>query len=270
MYIAMLPDADRGMPNRGVTPSHGRGARIGIGAPPAVAQLPALQRHAETGACTRKRVSPARATRCGMYTRGSAPGTSKAASESWPAAPASADTGTAPGPHRFSAGPHRSEPHSRSLTSGVEAHSLRPFVRADRAVHRERNRTMARTKRSRRSYGAGEWGRNGVRIFPDPKTGLFQIEWRENGRRLDRAAKAGKTGEWRESRARPPRQGLPSRSGHGCGRRGPARRDETRSPLDKTPRRGFGCSADMLSSREAGSRGLVANCGRAELGLESR
>ena len=48
---------------------------------------------------------------------------------------------------------------------------------------------MARTKRSRRSYGAGEWGRNRVRVFPDPKTGLFQIEWRENGRRLARSLK---------------------------------------------------------------------------------
>ena len=46
---------------------------------------------------------------------------------------------------------------------------------------------MARTKRSRRSYGAGEWGRNRVRIFPDTKTGNFQIEWRENGRRLTRS-----------------------------------------------------------------------------------
>ncbi len=46
---------------------------------------------------------------------------------------------------------------------------------------------MARTKRSRRSYGAGEWGRNRVRVFPDPKTGMFQIEWRENGRRLTRS-----------------------------------------------------------------------------------
>ena len=46
---------------------------------------------------------------------------------------------------------------------------------------------MARTKRSRRSYGAGEWGRNRVRVFPDPKTGNFQIEWRENGRRLTRS-----------------------------------------------------------------------------------
>ncbi len=48
---------------------------------------------------------------------------------------------------------------------------------------------MARTKRSRRSYGAGEWGRNRVRVFPDPKTGLFQIEWRENSRRLTRSLK---------------------------------------------------------------------------------
>ena len=48
---------------------------------------------------------------------------------------------------------------------------------------------MARTKRSRRSYGAGEWGRNRVRIFPNPKTGIFQIEWRENGRRRTRSLK---------------------------------------------------------------------------------
>ena len=46
---------------------------------------------------------------------------------------------------------------------------------------------MARTRRSRRSYGAGEWGRNRVRVFPDPKTGRYQIEWRENGRRLTRS-----------------------------------------------------------------------------------
>ena len=46
---------------------------------------------------------------------------------------------------------------------------------------------MARTRKGRRSYGAGEWGRNRVRVFPDPKTGLFQVEWRENGRRLTRS-----------------------------------------------------------------------------------
>ena len=57
---------------------------------------------------------------------------------------------------------------------------------------------MARTKRSRHSYGAGEWGRNRVRVFPDPKTGLLQIEWRENGRRLRRAGDRGRSG----SRAR--------------------------------------------------------------------
>ena len=46
---------------------------------------------------------------------------------------------------------------------------------------------MARTKRFRRGYSAGERGRNRVRVFPDPKTGLFQVEWRENGRRLSRS-----------------------------------------------------------------------------------
>ena len=48
---------------------------------------------------------------------------------------------------------------------------------------------MARTRRKRRSYGAGEWGRNRVRVFPDTKTGMYQIEWRENGRRLTRSLK---------------------------------------------------------------------------------
>ena len=48
---------------------------------------------------------------------------------------------------------------------------------------------MARTRRGRRSYSAGEWGRNRVRVFPDPKTGLLQIEWRDNGRRLTRSLK---------------------------------------------------------------------------------
>ncbi len=56
---------------------------------------------------------------------------------------------------------------------------------------------MARTKRSRRSYGAGEWGRNRVTIFPDPKTGLFQIGWRENGRRLSRSLKHR---DWRRAK----------------------------------------------------------------------
>ncbi len=56
---------------------------------------------------------------------------------------------------------------------------------------------MARTKRKRRSYGAGEWGRNRVRVFPDPKTGMFQIEWRENGRRLSRSLQHR---EWRRAK----------------------------------------------------------------------
>jgi len=48
---------------------------------------------------------------------------------------------------------------------------------------------MARTKRSRRSYSAGEWGRNRVRVYPDPKTGMIQIEWRDNGLRRRRSLK---------------------------------------------------------------------------------
>ena len=46
---------------------------------------------------------------------------------------------------------------------------------------------MARTNRRRRSYSAGEWGRNRVRVFPDPRTGIMQVEWREDGRKLRRS-----------------------------------------------------------------------------------
>ena len=56
---------------------------------------------------------------------------------------------------------------------------------------------MARTKRGRRSYSAGEWGRNRVRVFPDRKTGNFQIEWRENGHRLTRSLKHR---DWRRAK----------------------------------------------------------------------
>ena len=35
---------------------------------------------------------------------------------------------------------------------------------------------MARAKRSQRSSSAGEWGRHRLRLFTDPKTGVFQIE----------------------------------------------------------------------------------------------
>jgi len=48
---------------------------------------------------------------------------------------------------------------------------------------------MARTKRDRRAYSAGEWGRNRVRVFPDPRTGIIQVQWREGGRRISRSLK---------------------------------------------------------------------------------
>ena len=46
---------------------------------------------------------------------------------------------------------------------------------------------MARTNRRRRSYSAGEWGRNRVRLFPNPKTGRIRVERREEGRRRSRS-----------------------------------------------------------------------------------
>ncbi len=46
---------------------------------------------------------------------------------------------------------------------------------------------VASTKRTRRSHSAGNWGRNRVRAFSDPRTGIIQIEWREEGRRRTRS-----------------------------------------------------------------------------------
>ncbi len=43
------------------------------------------------------------------------------------------------------------------------------------------------TERARRGYSTGERGRNRIRVFPGSKTGRFQVEWRENGRRLSRS-----------------------------------------------------------------------------------
>ena len=46
---------------------------------------------------------------------------------------------------------------------------------------------MAHAGGDRRSYSAGKWGRNRVRIFRDPRTGMIQIEWRVDGRRVSRS-----------------------------------------------------------------------------------
>ena len=48
---------------------------------------------------------------------------------------------------------------------------------------------MTSTRKGRQRYATGEKGRNRVCVFPDPKTGNYQIEWRENGRRLTRSLK---------------------------------------------------------------------------------
>ena len=48
---------------------------------------------------------------------------------------------------------------------------------------------MRRTKKDRLSYSAGEKGRNRVRVFEDPKTGMMQLEWRESGQRIQKTLK---------------------------------------------------------------------------------
>ena len=83
---------------------------------------------------------------------------------------------------------------------------------------------MARTKPIRRSYGAGEWGRNRVRVFPDPKTGLFQIgvarqraqahKVAEAPRLGSREAAGGRVRRWLPRAGAPPQGGRRARAAH--------------------------------------------------------
>ena len=71
---------------------------------------------------------------------------------------------------------------------------------------------------NRRSYSAGEWGQNQVRVFPDPMTGLIQIEWREDGRRHSRSLRHPRLGSGKEAggvSARNPQLGPKSRDEKG-------------------------------------------------------
>ena len=133
-YIAILPDADRGMPRWGVAPSHGQGARIGSGAPLAVAQPQARQRHMESEACpsqARFRCPPTPKPPCTLADRDRE------------RRKPPLDHGL-PLEHR-QAPARRLDPRDRrgfrqdctapSLASGGDGFSPRAFVRADRAVH---------------------------------------------------------------------------------------------------------------------------------------
>ena len=48
---------------------------------------------------------------------------------------------------------------------------------------------MARTNKKPRVFSAGRRGRNRVRVFECPKTGIFQIEWRPGGKPQQRSLK---------------------------------------------------------------------------------
>ena len=62
MYIAILPDADRGMPRWGVSPSHGLDGQIGTGAPMSVAQPQARKRLGRAKAVSVRTAIPCPAT----------------------------------------------------------------------------------------------------------------------------------------------------------------------------------------------------------------
>ena len=148
----------------GLSPIHGLDGRIGVGAPLAVVQPQApatcgtgrvhirnavlVHEHSDVGCARadRHRERPKPPPNPGLpLEHRQAPGRRPDASPTT----------------RLPGGSHRPEPHiwRRRLLSASSPlrRSCSPSI--------ERNRTMARTKRSRRSYGAGECGRNRVRVF---------------------------------------------------------------------------------------------------------
>ena len=180
MSVSIRPDADRGMPRWGVAPSHGLDGRNGIAAPGgrgATARAPApwtaeavSVRTAISCPATRE-VSRTRSDRHRERRKRrqvTAPRTKMASSGAEGRRTCSLlDSREQPTP---------SNPPLRQ--SGGDGFSLRSSdAQIVQSINRERNRRMARTRRSRRSYGAGEWGRNRVRIFPDPKTYVDASKW---------------------------------------------------------------------------------------------
>ena len=72
--------------------------------------------------------------------------------------------------------------------TGGDAFPARSFFRADRADYQSREESNDGTHETKPAQlRRRRMGRNRVRVFPHPKTGLYQIEWRENGRRLTRS-----------------------------------------------------------------------------------
>ena len=157
---------------------HGLRFRRGTAAPEAVVQPQSGQGHTQSRTCTSQ---PRFRAHAGLFHMCGPRAASDARPESGQPSPQAFVRATLlptpdNAPEPFASG--RARPVGQPAT-GQTPTRRRTFFRADRAVHHERNRMMARTKRSRRSYGAGEWGRNRVRVFPDRKTGLYQIKWRE-------------------------------------------------------------------------------------------
>ncbi len=77
--------------------------------------------------------------------------------------------------------------HPPRLPAGALVHSRCSQAQGPFGYSRTGRHRYERTWYTPRRQGYR--GRNRVRVFPDPKTGIFQIEWRENGRRLSRSLK---------------------------------------------------------------------------------
>ena len=75
--------------------------------------------------------------------------------------------------------------HPPRLPAGALVHSRCSQAQGPFGYSRTGRHRYERTWYTPRPQGYR--GRNRVRVFPDPKTGLYQVEWRENGRRLTRS-----------------------------------------------------------------------------------
>ena len=110
--------------------------------------------------------------------------------------------------------------------AGRGASSGQGLEYAGRAIPPRRGSLMvASTKRTRRSHSAGNWGRNRVRAFSDPRTGIIQIEVARGGSETDPVTGASRLGQSKGAGRSIRRRLLPGTApGRGRYPRRPARR----------------------------------------------
>lgn len=194
MHIAILPDADRGMPRWGVAPNHGLDGRIGIVAPAAVAQPKARQRHAESASCTSGARFPCTSTPIWDVHPRIGTGNLERRSESW-ASDTNIDRLRDGRTHRgrpdFRRDPTRPEPHvwrKRPLSATFSCAQIAQSVNREESNEMARPNELGAPTASAHGAGIGE-GSSLTR-----KTGLARLSSARDARRRPRSARALRLG----------------------------------------------------------------------------